>query len=173
MARGRAPAADAPTKRWIGWFRWCARHASKLTQADLDAHDRAALDGAKHRFLMALSRRVAPMPDSLAPSVAGVEPLADGVRLTGYLAYAVRDVPHDVFALLSRLDGETPWREALAAEEELGRALPSDLVTELYSAGMLEERTEGGRYTPGLTVTLKRGDAVTRLAAEGAIPLSE
>lgn len=90
------------------------------------------------------ARHLPPLPSILGPSVGWVKPAPDG---DGYLACAdsgldmVRLRP-DVFQLLSRLDGRTPWPEAVAAANEVIDGPPFDeqLLLTLFRRGLLQER---------------------------------
>jgi len=77
----------------------------------------------------------------------------DRVFLVGYSEYDARWLDRSVFALLSRLDGRTPWRQALdQANAELDEPLPASLVEDLWRADALEEAGEVVEHQPGWTV---------------------
>ena len=63
----------------------------------------------------------------------------DRVWLTGYSSYDGVAAPPSVFSLVGRLDGATPWPEALAAARaETGDVRLDDaLVVELHRVGAL------------------------------------
>jgi hypothetical protein len=58
-------------------------------------------------------------------------PADDRVLLAGYSTFDAVDVPASVFVFLSRLDGATPWRDALVP------GISDDDVRELFRVGVL------------------------------------
>lgn len=158
VERGRSPDPGDPLRRWTGWYRWCARAAADLREDQLLAAEREALHRVRAELRRALERRDAPMPALLGPSVRKVERRGERVRLRGTARHQSRELPADIFALLSRLDGQTPWPEALAAAEaELDRPLGRALVEDLYNAGLLESREDPQRASPGMRLSLEVG----------------
>ena len=79
----------------------------------------------------------AAIADVLVPAVSAVEHHGDRVLVAGYSTFDAVSAPASVFALLSRLDGATPWRTALA--ELADPALDEALVRELRRAGALRD----------------------------------
>jgi hypothetical protein len=64
---------------------------------------------------------------------------ADGqIRLHGRVSPDPLLVPGSIFVLLSKLDGATPWRDALAAARREGATeLDDALVASLWAGGIL------------------------------------
>src|SRR3569623_815355 len=79
----------------------------------------------------------AAIADVLVPAVSAIEHHGDRVLLAGYSTFDAVSAPRTVFALLSRLDGATPWRTALAALAD--PALDAALVRALRRVGALRD----------------------------------
>lgn len=138
-ARGQPPAIDADVEAWAAWFTWCAAEVERL---DADAlaplttpamtERRAALRAMRDRP----ARRLGPV---LVPTISEFLHDGDRVWLTGYSTYDAVAAPRAVFALFARLDGQTPWAEALAAvRTETGDpGLDEALIAELHRVGAL------------------------------------
>jgi hypothetical protein len=149
---GRAPEAasdgagsDGAASAWPAWFAWCADEAERLGADDLAPL--AAAVAPRRADLVPLRRPRRPLPEILEPAVSELVPIATAagegdVLLTGYSTFDPVRAPRAVFALLARLDGSTPWRDALAAARaELGGPVWLDeaLVAELYRVGAVRD----------------------------------
>jgi hypothetical protein len=144
---GAPPAADtADAATWADWFRWCAEQAPSLRApaaaapvAPADPTDPAdpgqRVTAHRDALVRIRSRAQLAMPDLLVPSVSAMwrapAPADDRVLLAGYSTFDAVDVPASVFVFLSRLDGATPWRDALVP------GISDDDVRELFRAGVL------------------------------------
>ncbi|HHO53175.1 MAG TPA: hypothetical protein ENK18_20445 [Deltaproteobacteria bacterium] len=155
------PPSEAPPSAevWIAWFEACAQHVDGLTSGELEALRGRRLQAALSALRLRVDERDAPMPNVLMPAVRNWSVQPHGVVLIGWSSYDPVVAPPHVFQLLSRLDGHTPWRRALAsAEAALEHPIGDDLVLQLYRRGLLTrpEHTEVGE---GLTVIprLSRG----------------
>jgi hypothetical protein len=63
----------------------------------------------------------------------------DGVFLASWSPYDRVRAPTWVFTLLSKLDGQRPWREAVReSAEELGHPVPDEWVWHRWARGLLE-----------------------------------
>lgn len=142
-ARGAPPVAaaggDVDADAWLAWFAWCADEVERLDAATVAALTTPAM-AARRAAVRAMRDRAPRAPGPvLVPSIA--DWLRDGERvwLTGYSSYDGVAAPPAIFALLARLDGVTPWREALAAvRAETGDpALDEALIVELHRVGAL------------------------------------
>ncbi|HVV84611.1 MAG TPA: hypothetical protein VHE35_16195, partial [Kofleriaceae bacterium] len=143
--RGRPPVARAGVDAWIAWFEWCADEVERLAPADVAALATPELT-ARRRELVEIRRRPARrLGARLVASVSEWTRAGDRVWLTGYSTYDAVAAPPAVFAFLARLDGATPWAEALAAARaETGEAALDDaLVAELHRVGAV--RSPDGR----------------------------
>jgi len=142
---GRVPEAD-----WPAWFAWCAGEVERLGADDLAPL--VAELAPRRAELVPLRRSRRPLPDVLEPSVSEWTAAGDDVLLTGYSSFDAVRAPRAVFALLARLDGATPWREALAAaraELDAPAWLDDALIAELYRVGAV--RDPAGPEHPDLT----------------------
>jgi len=132
-ANGAPPAPDTTdAATWVDWFRWCADHAAALAEP---APEVAA---ARDTLVQIRARTPTPLPDILVPSVSAMwrptDPADARVLLAGYSTFDAAHVTPAVFDFLSRLDGKTPWRDALTAD------ITEDTVRELLRTGALALR---------------------------------
>jgi hypothetical protein len=134
VERGAPPARGDDEAAWLAWFAWCAREVERLDDVTLAALVTPAMSDRRAALRAMRDRRPSTLADLLVPSIS--EWLRDGDRvwLTGYSSYDAVAAPPSVFALLARLDGDTPWRDALAAARaETGDAALDDaLIAELH-----------------------------------------
>lgn len=142
VERGAPPSGPAPSiDAWLEWFAWCAGEADRVTPAELAprlSRDLIELRGE----LVQLKRPRKPIPEHLTPAITDLALVGDDVLVSGYSSFDGVRAPKTVFALLVRLDGDTPWRDALAAARAELRDPPwldEALVRELYRVGALRE----------------------------------
>jgi hypothetical protein len=147
---GAAPSSDAGADELLAWYARCAAAADQLGEADALAIVRAVPppdpEAAPERIVASPRGKLiaklrvhgaAPIADVLVPAVSAVQHHGDRVLVAGYSTFDAVSAPRSVFALLSRLDGTTPWRTALA--ELADPALDEPLVRELRRAGALRD----------------------------------
>lgn len=163
IRRGRPPSAEAGERRWVAWYQWCARKVDSLdpdTLGTLGADDELV----HHRAMLRARERIRPLPlpDKVGPSVQDVEKTPDGARLTGYSFYDWHDAPPWIFPFLSKLDGETPWRDARdATETELGTTIENAAIAELWRVGVIAERSGKEEKKPGVSARVRHSDGRT------------
>lgn len=146
---GGAPAGDAPVDDLLAWFARCARAADVLGEAEALAIVRTIPPAVPHAPLDRLARsprgrliarlRVhrPALAEVLVPAVSATQRHGDRVLIAGYSTFDAVSAPASIFTFLSRLDGTTPWRAALA---EVGDpALDEILVHELRRIGALRD----------------------------------
>ena len=84
-----------------------------------------------------------PMPDVLEPRVREVIRSVPGkLLLSSWSPFDPVEVPTQIFELLSRLDGQRTWREALADARVAGFPSGEPLVRMLWERGLLGSKTE-------------------------------
>lgn len=121
VERGDPPDEPAPAEAWAAWYERASRLVESASAEDVKAIAKG--DALKKRraelndFIQIRKKRRRNMPVKLVPSVTEMAHVDDDVLLTGYSSFDHVRVPKRVFELLSRLDGQTPWREALAAAQ--------------------------------------------------------
>ncbi len=87
-----------------------------------------------------MARRDRPLPRCPTPALRAWTRHDDHVELQSWSPYDPVVAPPWVFELLGRLDGQTPWPEAVAATEAaIGHPVPADLVLRLWWRGCLAE----------------------------------
>ncbi len=148
---GAAPGGDAGTDELIGWYARCAVAADALDDAAALAIVRAVppatpegapdriVESARGRLIARLRVFRAAIADVLVPAVSAFQHHGDRVLIAGYSTFDAVSAPASVFALLSRLDGATPWRTVLAELAALHPELDEALVRELCRAGALRD----------------------------------
>lgn len=146
---GGAPADDAAPDALLAWYARCATAADELGETEALAIVRAVppadpaappdriVESPRGKLIAKLRVHRAAIADVLVPAVSAVEHHGDRVLVAGYSTFDAVSAPASVFALLSRLDGATPWRTALA--ELADPALDEALVRELRRAGALRD----------------------------------
>ncbi|MCE9574353.1 MAG: hypothetical protein K8W52_14495 [Deltaproteobacteria bacterium] len=137
IARGAPPALGADIDAWVAWFAWCAGEVDRLTEAEVAP---LAAGLARHRTGLIPLRRSPAIPPVLVAAVSELVAIGDDVLVTGYSTFDAVRAPRAIFALLARLDGALPWRDALAATRaQLGEPawLDEALVRELVRVGAL------------------------------------
>ncbi len=78
------------------------------------------------------------LPPVVVPAVRDWERRAEGVSVTSFSPFDRVLLPTWIFELLSRLDGQRGWREAVdLTSEALGRPVPHDLVWHLWARGLV------------------------------------
>jgi len=138
---GDAPAENAGAEVFADWYRWCAERIDTLTDDELAPVHVPALAEARAELVQIRRRPPAAMPDLLVPAVSDATPQGDRVRVCGYSLFDEVLAPRAVFSLLARLDGATPWPDALAACRADGHELDEALIAELYRNGALAPAT--------------------------------
>jgi hypothetical protein len=146
---GDPPLGTATADELLAWYARCAEAADVLDEAaaleivravpppDPTAAPERIVESPRGTLIRKLRRHGAAIADVLVPSVSAVQHHGDRVLVAGYSTFDAVSAPASVFALLSRLDGATPWRTALA--ELADPALDEALVCELRRAGALRD----------------------------------
>ena len=127
--------AHEPGDDWSAYFQRCSARARSLDDAALtDALDLRLL--ARCQDLAAA--RDEPLPLCPVPSISGSTIHPTHVELESFSSFDPFFAPPWIFQLLSRLDGQTPWLEALRATAAIveGPVSP-DLVLQLWNRGLL------------------------------------
>ncbi len=144
LAVGARPGAKASSKTWEAWFVWCADEIDRVSAdpSRLPTDDRLLV--ARRALAEAVGKLTPPMPERLRPAVSDMRVLESGrVVLFAYSARDWVEADRGIFQFLSRLDGETPWREALAAAQAAGAAVDEALVHELWRVRALRAPEAG------------------------------
>jgi len=141
------PGDDGAPQDWEAWFIGCAERLETLDLVELRQ------DEPLGRLRTALREhdqaRTKPLADVLGPSLMKWEVTSEGGWVYGYSPYDECPVPGDIWELLSRLDGERTWQQALAETRAAGFAADETLVRALARAGALEPRV-AAETEPGL-----------------------
>ncbi len=132
---GDAPAEGAGVDAFADWYAWCGDRIETLSDDELARVRVPALAEARDELVQLRRRPAAAMPDLLVPAVSDATTQGDRVRVCGYSLFDEVLARRAVFALLARLDGTTPWRDALAACRADGHDVDEALVAELYRVG--------------------------------------
>ncbi len=154
--------ARAPKEHFPGTAAWIVQHRAALLTIDPNkppaTWPRLDLDNLVEDLSLVarrktLSQRNAgrhpPMPDVLGASLMKWQVEVDGGWMYSYSPYDEAAVPGDIWQLLSRLDGERTWQQALAETRAAGFTLGEGFIQELFRIGALESRTPG-HTEPGL-----------------------
>ncbi len=144
---GNAPADGSRPEIWESWFLACAE---RLPRLDLDnLVEDLSLVARRKTLSQRNAGRHPPMPDVLGASLMKWQVEVDGGWMYSYSPYDEAAVPGDIWQLLSRLDGERTWQQALAETRAAGFTLGEGFIQELFRIGALESRTPG-HTEPGL-----------------------
>lgn len=150
--RAGTPPQQPSRQDWIAWFEGCSHHVDGLTDDALRSLRSERLQAALDTLLLRVEERDVPMPGVLMPALRNWSVQEHGVLLIGWSSYDPFWAPPSIFQLLSRLDGRTSWRSALAAAEAaIGHPIGDDLILRLYRRGLLV-RPEHVDVGEGLTV---------------------
>jgi hypothetical protein len=124
------------SREWARWYIRCADRLDGVTSSEL----RVALPDLE-AYWDAIVRRDGqrvPMPEVLIPSVGRFDREGEVIRLLGYSMYDPIDVPRNVFVFLSKLDGTTPWQDAMTAARAEGLTwLDEARVAEMWRVGVV------------------------------------
>lgn len=97
-----------------------------------------ALVDAGEVVVRAAPRTDVPLPERVAVRVRRIEETPGGFRLHSSASPEPVSVPKSIFTLLSKLDGRTPWRDALAAARTEGASdLDEAIVGAMWERGVL------------------------------------
>ena len=127
--------ASEPGDDWEAYFIACAQRAEAVP-AELirDQHLHVLLA----RAAAATEARDRPLPDCPVPWVVRHTTRATHVELESISRFDPFFAPPWIFVLLAKLDGATPWIEALEATiAELDVPVPPDIVLQLWHRGLL------------------------------------
>ena len=141
-AAAQAMARHLPTEQATGadWARYFVACADWCDGLDDDAFHGPRRDALLAQVTRAVARRDRPLPSCPTPALRAWTHHADRVELQSWSPYDPVDAPPWIFELLARLDGLTPWPQAVAdAEAALGHPVPADLVAWLWWRGCLAE----------------------------------
>jgi hypothetical protein len=137
LLRVRAPHRGADAAVWAAFFVACADHVDALP-ADLPPP--RGIESLREAIAAADARRSEPVPERPIPAVVDQDADDEHMLLYGKNRYDPFPAPPGVMELFVRLDGKTPWREALAAAEAVAGPLGGEaLVRGLWRAGLLSE----------------------------------
>ena len=144
-------ASDAPDAELLAWFARCAAAVDALDDAavteivrrvppiaEAPVRDRIP-ESPRGRLIAKLRVHRPAIAQRLVPAVSAAHDAGDGVWLAGYSTFDAVRAPPSIFALLSRLDSATPWRDALAAVQADHPELDEALVRELHRIGALRD----------------------------------
>lgn len=122
---------------WVAYFVACADWCDALPDGAFHGPRRDAM---LEHVSVAVARRDRPLPLCPTPSLRAWTPRGDHMELQSWSPYDPVVAPRWVFQLLGRLDGQTPWPEAVrATEAAIGHPVPPDLVARLWWRGCLAE----------------------------------
>jgi len=132
------PPEGAAPERMEAWYLHCAQLIDD-TPLDLIATLRdEAVAHAGQRLLSSLAALGQPLPDVLVAAIAHVGHQPDGtILLAGDTLRDTVTTPGDIFRFIGRLDGQTPWRDALAAAHGDGLQFSEADVEHLYRLNVL------------------------------------
>lgn len=158
VEQGDPPDDEAPADEMAAWYERAAALVDACTRADVEeiasGPDLARRRAEVGKFVQIRRARRRAMPARLIPSVTEMADVDGEVLLTGYSSFDAVRAPKQVFELLSRLDGATPWRDALAATQAALTARGMDvawlhepLVLHLHRVGALRD-PDGGDDLP-------------------------
>lgn len=157
---GAPPADDAGAEALAAWYIRCAERVEALTDAQAAALRDEAVAHAASRLEAALGAVGMPVPDIVTASVKDIAHRPDGcIRLVGYRRQDPVVVPGLIFRFIGRLDGQTPWRDALAAARDDGLVLSDAAVEHLFRRGVLQP-ARSPDMTPGAQLVIN--DQVVR-----------
>ncbi len=159
---GEPPTAMTP-EALVPWFRWCAERVDAMSAVELAE----LIDAKVYDRIASVEERLAevgpPLPEVVTPSVAQLEREHGRVWLVGFSILSGVWAPPSVFEFLSRLDGERPWREALAQSNALAEVpLTEELVHELWS-NQIVSVPDPSEVRPGMNLTRFAIDGVSLL----------
>ena len=129
---------------WASAYIRCAERALAMPAEGLRT---PRLDALLARVTRRLVQRDRPLPLCPTPAIRAWTVRADGVELESWSPYDRVTAPPWIFQLLARLNGTTPWPDAVrATEAAIGEPVPADLVARLWWRGLLAEpeADEGG-----------------------------
>ena len=134
MKQGEPPEEGAPVQAWVAWYRWCAERVRAMTDEETET---LRVRDLTRRLDELLDRpELPPIPEIVIPAVSMAEHRAGAVWLAGWSMYDVMRGPFSIFLFFSKLDGHTPWRQALAeTNAEAEEPVTEALVLDLYRVG--------------------------------------
>lgn len=150
VEQGDPPDDDAPADEMAAWYERAATLVEHATAKDVEqiaiSGDMVRRRTDASRFIQIRKARRRNMPVKLVASVSEMVRVDGDVLLTGYSSFDAVRAPMAVFELLARLDGETAWKDALAATEADLAArgvdtawLTDALVAHLHRVGALRD----------------------------------
>jgi hypothetical protein len=131
------PAAGAPVQAFVDFYLACAARMDTLTEADLAVLRTPSLVERAETVRRRSRERDEPLPEVLEPRVREILREDGRLRLASWSPFDTVEVPPWIFELLSRLDGQRPWREGLAATRAAGFPATDALVERLWARGLL------------------------------------
>lgn len=134
------PPEDADAESWAGYYLEAAELVDRLEASDLLDLEDAELVALRDRLRVQHAERSAPVPEVVAPLVSEVREHPEGVELVGYSAWNPVALPRSVFVLLSELDGQRTWRDALARARAADPSVEASWVEALWRHGVVRER---------------------------------
>lgn len=142
---GDAPDDGSDPDVWEAWFIDCAHRLGAVAAAV----DDPTLVDLRSKLRDRDADRRTPLPEVLGASLMKWQVGADGGWVYSYSPYDEAAVPGDIWQLLSRLDGERTWQQAVAETRAAGFGVDDGLLPELFRVGAVEARTPG-ETEPGL-----------------------
>ncbi|MCB9688756.1 MAG: hypothetical protein H6735_27195 [Alphaproteobacteria bacterium] len=155
----RAP-ADVRGVEWLPgdvaerWFVDAARLVDEASDEELRALRTSRVEALVEAAARRAAERDRPLPDVVVPTLASWERRPEGFSVTSFSPFDRVLLPPWIFELLSRLDGERTWRDAVdQASDALGHPIAHDLVWMLWSRGLVGVPVENeGSDIPVLSV---------------------
>ncbi len=157
---GDPPGEGATATDWVAWYEWCADTVEQLDEPTVEGLRDQKLTALLEALQATVTARDAPIPDVVIPQVRDWVVLDEHVAMTSWSIYDRVIVPGWIFHLLSKLDGETAWREAVrAVEAERGHPVGEDLVLMLWRRGILGHPVDWSsiQVNPDVTKIFRHG----------------
>jgi hypothetical protein len=131
------PPPGASAQQHADFYVACAARVDALTEADLAVLRTPSLVERAELVRRRSRERDLPMPEVLEPRVREILREEGRLRLASWSPFDVVEVPPWIFELLSRLDGQRPWKEAVASARAAGFPATDALVERLWARGLL------------------------------------
>lgn len=136
---GTPPLQGASASQLEMWYLRCAQLIDDTPLIHIAALRDEAVADAGARLLAALADLDQPPPNIVIAAIAHVDWRPDGtIRLASDTLRDSVIVPGDIFRFIGRLDGQTPWRQALTEAQQDGLQFSEADVVHLYRRNLLQ-----------------------------------
>ena len=150
------------------WYIQCAKSLQEASLKELSSIRSSTLMRLVNVLCTSYQEIMPPIPDIVRTEIADVYWEGEEVIFIGYSPFAPLRFHRDIFQFLSRLDGDTPWKEALNKSNQITTEQYTKKEVELlFRRGMLVASAGSHELLPQFSISFDGKQTLNSMMHEG------